>query len=93
MAQNSVISKTVLSKQYSACSSFAMKKSKVDVSDRSNIFRIVLIFFLLGEGAGESKAPGGEIGFYSKSQGVSRGGRGRGAGRVSAEKWEIWGVG
>ena len=53
-------------------------------------FRIFFIFFLLGEGKGESEAPGGGGGRFlienpRRGGGVSRrGGGGRGAGRVSA---------
>ena len=57
--------------------------------DVSDIFSLCLV---LGEGKGESEAPGGGGGarfFYENSRrgGVSRRGRGRGAGRVSAANW------
>ena len=64
----------------------------MDVSD--------FFFFLLGEGEGESEAPGREGGgdrFFIENPrrggGASRRGRGRGAGRVSAANWGNFGGG
>ena len=59
-------------------------------------YRIFLIFFGSGEGRGRPRRreEGGRV-FYWKSQECGRGvlqdGRGRGAGRVSAANWGIWG--
>ena len=47
----------------------------------------ILIFFLLGEGKGESKVPGGRgVSVFIENP---RRGRGRGAGRVPAVNWAI----
>ena len=55
------------------------------------------IFFLLGQGEGESEAPGGGRGDRFLIENPRRGGlqrrRGRGAGRVSAANWGIFGGG
>ena len=63
-------------------------------------FRIFLIFFCSGRGNGESEAPGEGGGvdqfLFLKipgGGGVSRRGRSRGAGRVSAANWGIFGGG
>ena len=62
--------------------------NQTDIDDTTSwwTFRIFFIFFLLGEG--ESGAPGGGGGgrflIENPRRGVSRRGRGRGAGRVSA---------
>ena len=57
-------------------------------------FQIFFIFFAWGRGS--RGARGGGLAFFTENPrrgGVSRRGRGRGAGRVSASNWGIWGGG
>ena len=60
-------------------------------------FRIFYTFFFArGRGIGESEVPGGRgvvFFFENPRRGGGRRGRGRGAGRVSAVNWGIWGGG
>ena len=61
-------------------------------------FRIFFIFLSSGRGKGEFEAPGGGVGDWCVENPRRGGGgfsrrRGRGAGRVSAANWGIWGGG
>ena len=54
------------------------------------------LFFLLGEGEGGVRGPGGgwgSVSYWNPRRGVSRRGKGRRAGRVSAANWGIAGGG
>ena len=58
----------------------------MDISD-------ILIFFCSGRGNGESEAPGGgkSVFNWNSQEGGEESKRGRGAGRLSAANWRIWG--